>query len=80
MYASFLGKHKEHALLIFVFIHYKIHHPKGKGYPGGSDSNESACNEGESGSSPGSGRSPGERNGNPLQSSYLGNHMDRETL
>ena len=27
---------------------------------------------------PGSGRSPGEGNGNPLQYSYLGNHMNRE--
>ena len=26
---------------------------------------------------PGLGRSPGERNGNPLQCSYLGNPMDR---
>ena len=78
MYASLFGKHKEHALVIFVCIHYKIHRPKGKGYPGGSDSNESACNEGDSGSSPGSGRSPGEGNGNPLQSSCLGNCMGRE--
>ena len=31
-----------------------------------------------SGSVPGSGRSPGEGNGNPLQSSCLGNPMDRE--
>ena len=29
------------------------------------------------GSVPGSGRSPGERNGNPLQYSYLKNPMDR---
>ena len=29
------------------------------------------------GSMPGSGRSPGEGNGNPLQNSYLGNAMDR---
>ena len=32
---------------------------------------------GDAGSIPGSGRSPGERNGNPLQYSYLGNPMDR---
>ena len=31
------------------------------------------------GSIPGSGRSPGEGNGNPLQYSYLGNSMDRGT-
>ena len=33
----------------------------------GSDGKESACNVGNLGSIPGSGRSPGERNGNPLQ-------------
>ena len=32
---------------------------------------------GGAGSIPGSGGSPGEGNGNPLQSSCLGNHMDR---
>ena len=36
-----------------------------------------ACNAGDTGSSPGLGRSPGERNGNPLQYSCLGNPMDR---
>ena len=33
---------------------------------------------GDSGSIPGSGRSPGEGNGNSLQNSCLGNSMDRE--
>ena len=37
---------------------------------GGSDSKESTCNAGDLGSIPGSGRSPGEENGNPLQYSY----------
>ena len=32
------------------------------------------------GSIPGSGRCPGEENGNPLQYSYLGNPMDRGAL
>ena len=36
------------------------------GFPGGSDGNEPACNAGDLGSIPGSGRSPGEGNGNPL--------------
>ena len=36
-------------------------------FPGGSDSKESACNSGDLGLSPWSGRSPGEGNGNPLQ-------------
>ena len=41
-----------------------------KGFSGGSDSKESACNEGDSGLIPGSGRSPGECNGYPLQYKY----------
>ena len=47
------------------------------GFPGGSDGKESACNAGVTGLVPGLGRSPGERNGNPLQYSCLGNSMDR---
>ena len=46
-------------------------------FPGGSDSKESACNAGDSGSIPESGRSPGEGNGYPLQYSCLENSMDR---
>ena len=38
----------------------------------------SACNAGDLGLIPGSGRSPGEGNGNPLQCSCLENPMDRE--
>ena len=47
-------------------------------FPGGSDSKASAYNAGDPGSIPGSGRSPGEGNGNPLQYSCLENPMDRE--
>ena len=47
-------------------------------FPGGSDGKASAYNEGDLGSIPGSGRSPGEGNGNPLQYSCLENPMDRE--
>ena len=47
------------------------------GFPGGSDSKESACNAGDPSSIPGLGRSPGEGNGNPLQYSCLDNPMDR---
>ena len=42
-----------------------------RGFPLGSDCKESACHMGEAGSVPGSGRSSGEGNGNPLQSSCL---------
>ena len=48
-----------------------------RGFPGSSDGKESACNAGDLGSIPGSGRSPGEGNGNPLQDSCLENPMDR---
>ena len=47
------------------------------GFPGDSDGKESACNAGDLGSIPGSGRSPGEGNGYPLQYSCLENPMDR---
>ena len=46
-------------------------------FPGGSDGQESACNEGDLGLIPGSGRSPGEGKGNPLQYSCLENPMHR---
>ena len=44
-------------------------------FPGGSDDKESACGAGDQGSIPGSRRSPGEGNGNPLQYSCLENPM-----
>ena len=48
-----------------------------EGFPGGSEVKASACNAGDLGSIPGSGRSPGEGNGNPLQYSCLENPKDR---
>ena len=48
------------------------------GFPGGSEVKASASNVGDPGSISGSGRSPGEGNGNPLQYSFLENPMDRE--
>ena len=47
------------------------------GFPGGSDRKEFACNARDSDLIPGSGRSPGEGNGSPLQYSCLENPMDR---
>ena len=44
---------------------------------GGSDNKEAACNAGDPGLIPGSGRSPGEGNGNPLPYLCRENHMDR---
>ena len=42
-----------------------------RGFPGGSEIKGSTCKAGDPGSIPGSGRSPGEGNGNPLQYSCL---------
>ena len=46
-------------------------HQKEELFPCSSVSKESACNAGDQGSIPGSGRSPGEGNGNPVQYSWL---------
>ena len=48
-------------------------------FPGGSDSKASAYNAGDPGLIPGSGRSPGEGDGNPVQYSCLENLMNRGT-
>ena len=56
--------------------HYNLH----QGFPGGSDSKESALNAGDLGSIPGLGRSPGEGNSYSLQYSCLENSMDRGAL
>ena len=55
----------------YYVVHLKL------GFLCGSVSTESACDAGDAGSIPGSGRSPREGNGNPLQYSCLGNPMDR---
>ena len=56
-------------MYILTFIQFIY----GLGFPDGSDGKESACNVGDPGSIPGSGRSPGEGNGNSLQYSCLEN-------
>ena len=48
-----------------------------QGFPGGAEVKASACNVGQLGLIPGSARSPGEGNGNPLQYSCLENPTDR---
>ena len=48
-------------------------------FPGGSVGKQFTCNAGDPRSIPGSGRSPGGGNGNPLQYSSLENPMDRRT-
>ena len=47
-----------------------------KGFPGGAVVKNPPASAGDMGSIPGSGRSPGEGNGNPLQYAYLENSMD----
>ena len=63
-------------LIYFSYVKITIS-PSFKGFPGGSDGKASARNAWDLGSIPGSGRSPGEGNGNPFQYSWLGNPMDR---
>ena len=57
-----------------------FHTIKGQFFPGGSEVKASASNVGDLGSIPGSGRSPGEGNGNPLQYSYLENLHGQRSL
>ena len=49
------------------------------GFSGSSDGKESACSAGDTGLISGSGRSPGEENGNPRQHPFLESPMDRGT-
>ena len=50
------------------------------GFPGGSEVKASACNAGDLGLIPGSGRSPGEGNGNPLKVFLPGESYGRRSL
>ena len=59
-----------------VMLFFRIKYSCVLGFPGGSEVKASACNVGDLGSIPGSGRLPGEGNGNPLQYSCLENPMD----
>ena len=63
---------------MFIYIHTHTHIYTFRGLLGGSDNKESAFSVGDPGSIPGSGRSPREGNGYPLQYSCLENSMDRE--
>ena len=56
--------------MILFYIHFTT-------FPGGSVSKDSTCQAGDMGSISGSGKYPGEENGNPLQDSSLGNPRDR---
>ena len=65
-------------LLSSEYLHRKPLASMLVGFPHSSVGKESACNAGDPDSIPGSGRSPGEGNGNPLQYSWLENPTDRE--
>ena len=69
------GKFKNNCYLISTVKSVKYWY--NTGLPGGSNSKVSAYNAGDPGSIPGSGRAPGEGNGNPFQYSCLENSMDR---
>ena len=60
----------------FLIFQKFISNPILLGFPGGLKGKASACNAGDPGSIPESGRSPGEGNGTPLQYSCLENPMD----
>ena len=66
LFSSLLDLNKIHG----VFLEHLL-------YSGGSDSKATVYNAGDLGSIPGSGRSPGEGNGKPLQHYCLENPMDR---
>ena len=59
-----------------IKIKERLHTQKRDNFTGGSEVKASAWNAGDPGSIPGSGRSPGQGNGNPLQYSCLENPME----
>ena len=65
------GEEEKHRLFVLFESEFSL-----LAFSGGSDSKESACHAGDPSSIPGSGRFPGEGNGNPLQYSGLENPID----
>ena len=64
----------------FIYLFLNQWYSGRQGFPGGSDSKESACNAEDPGLTPGSGRSPREGHGNPLQYSCLENAHEQRSL
>ena len=72
---AFCSHHRVYLLhssaIVFLFVFTRL-----SGLPGSLDGKQSTCNAGDLGLIPGSGRSPGEGNDNPLQYFCLENPMD----
>ena len=68
------------AFFNFLAKSVKLEFGLNPGFPHSSGGKESACSTGDPGLIPGSRRSPGEGNGNPLQFSCLKNPMDRSLV
>ena len=70
-----------HVIVLYIRVSISVLQirslPSFLGFPGTSDGKKSTCNAGDMGSICGSGRSPGEENGYPLQYSCPENSMDR---
>ena len=64
-------------LRVFLRLFKNSSHSHCKGFPGGAVVKNPPASAGHAASTPGSGRSPGVRNGNPCQYSFLDNSMDR---
>ena len=72
---SLLQHHSPKASILWCSAFFIVHLSHPEGFPGGSEGKVPVYNAGDSGSIPGSGRSPGE--GNSLHCSCLENSMDR---
>ena len=70
-----MGKEDPWSSKVGLCLHFLFYHHLG--FPHSSAGKESVCSAGDPGLIPGSGRSPGEGKGCPLQYSGLGNSMDR---
>ena len=76
LFSLHLACHSRPFLCLLCSFLFSSHTVIFEGFPGGLDGKVSACNAGDPGSIPGSGRSPGEGNGNLLQHSCLENPTD----